>query len=155
MNNVDLRNHFPLGTETITLVAASNRTNNSIALYKVNSLTRQLENVAARIITVGFPKEIYGLCMYHNPLTHQYYVFVNDKDGTVEQWEVFDNNHEKVDAKLVRRLSVGSQTEGCVADDELAQLYIGEENVGIWKYSADPNSFDSRTQIDTTDTNGI
>lgn len=154
MNNVDLRNHFPLGTETITLVAASNRTNNSIALYKVNSLTRQLENVAARIITVGFPKEIYGLCMYHNPLTHQYYVFVNDKDGTVEQWEVFDNNHEKVDAKLVRRLSVGSQTEGCVADDELAQFYIGEENVGIWKYSADPNGFDSRTQIDTTDANG-
>jgi 3-phytase len=153
MNNVDLRNHFPLGTETITLVAASNRTNDSIALYKVNSLTRQLENIAARIITVGLSKEIYGLCMYHNPLTHQYYVFVNDKNGEVEQWEVFENQ-KKVDAKLVRRFSVGSQTEGCVADDEFAQLYIGEENVGIWKYRADPYGGETRIQIDTTDANG-
>lgn len=154
MNNVDLRYHYPLGLETITLVAASNRTNNSIAFYKINSKSRKLENVAARTITVGLKKEIYGLCMYHKPLTEQYYVFVNDKNGMVEQWEMFNTGKGQVDANLVRSFNVGSQTEGCVADDELAFFYIGEENVGIWKYSADLDGGETRIQVDTTGPNG-
>jgi len=152
LNNVDLRYHFPLGDEKVTLVAASHRTLGSIALYKVNPQSRQLEKVAAR--TVGLEREPYGLCMYHNPSTHQYYVFVNDKNGTVEQWEVFDNGSGAVEASLVRSFRVGSQTEGCVADDQLGQLYIGEEEVGIWKYSAHPNSEEVRTQVDTTEPGG-
>ena len=169
MKNVDLRYHFPLGNKTVTLVAASNRTNDSIALYKVNPLSRQLENVAkiqkSRFqrelqgggqtgpggILVGLQNEVYGLCMYRNPLTHQYYVFINDKNGDVEQWQVFDNGSGRVDGRLVRHFSVGSQTEGCVADDELGELYIGEENVGIWKYRANPDGGNARTQVDTVD----
>lgn len=154
MNNVDLRYHFPLGSETVTLVAASNRTTDSIALYKVNPLSRQLENVAARTIITSMPSEPYGLCMYHNPLTHQYYVFVNDKGGNVEQWEVFANQNGQVDAKLVRRFQVGSQTEGCVADDQLGYFYIGEEDVGIWKYHAKPDGGNTRTQVDSASLDG-
>jgi 3-phytase len=154
MNNVDLRYHFPLGDESVTLVAASNRELGSIALYKVNPQSRQLENVAAGTIVVGLEKKPYGLCMYHNPSTHQYYVFVNDKNGSVEQWEVFDNGNAAVEARRVRSFRVGSQTEGCVADDQLGELYIGEEDVGIWKYSAHPNGSAARTQVDTTDSGG-
>jgi 3-phytase len=153
LNNVDLRYHFPLGDEKVTLVAASHRQLGGIALYKINPQTRQLEK-AADTIKVGLEREPYGLCMYHNPSTHQYYVIVNDKNGTVEQWEVFDNGNAAVDARLVRRFQVGSQTEGCVADDQLGKLYIGEENVGIWKYSAEPSGNEERTQVDTTETSG-
>jgi 3-phytase len=35
---------------------------------------------------------------------------------------------------------VGSQTEGCVADDELGHLYVGEETRGIWKLGAEPDA---------------
>jgi 3-phytase len=150
MNNVDLRYDFPLDQETVSLVAASNRTNNSIALYKVNPLSRQLENVAARIIKTGFQNEIYGLCLYHNPSTHQYYVFASDKNGDVEQWQVFDNGNGSVDGTLVRSFSVGSITEGCVVDDQEGVLYLSEEKVGIWKYDANPNGGDTRIQVDST-----
>ncbi len=154
MNNVDLRDDFPLGDEKVTLVAASNRTNNSIALYKVNPSNRQLENVAFRTITVGLQDEVYGLCMYHNQSTHQYFVFVDDKSGNVEQWRVFDKENLRVDATLVRRFRVGSATEGCVADDQQGEFYIGEEEVGIWKYNANPDGGDARVQVDHTGTGG-
>jgi 3-phytase len=150
MNNVDLRTGFPLGGRSVALVAASNR-NNTMALYQVNSTTRKLENVAARVIDTGVG---YGVCMYHSPTTGKFYYFATSEQGEVEQWELFDNGAGKVDAALVRTFDVGGQTEGCVADDPLALLYLGEEKVGIWKYGAEPGAGETRTQVDTTGSGG-
>ncbi|RKZ81859.1 MAG: hypothetical protein DRR19_21575 [Candidatus Parabeggiatoa sp. nov. 1] len=152
MTHVDLRYDFPLGGETVTLVAASNRATNSIALYKVNPLSRFLSNVATSTTTL--PTELAGLCMYRHPLTNKYYVFVNDKSGNVEQWQVFDNGSGQMNTSMVRNFSVGSPTAGCVADDRLGQLYIGEKRVGIWKYNAEPAGGNARTQVDTTGVGG-
>jgi 3-phytase len=33
---------------------------------------------------------------------------------------------------------VGSQAEGCAADDELGALYVAEEDVALWRYDAAP-----------------
>lgn len=55
----------------------------------------------------------------------------------------------------VREFNVGSQTEGCVADDETGTLFIGEENFGIWKYSAEPGDGQTRTLIDKVDAGNI
>jgi len=137
MNNVDLRYNFPLGGETVTLVTAGNKGSHTIAVYKVNPTTRKLENVASRAINVR--SRVYGSCMYHSLKTGKYYFIVNSSRGDVEQWELFDNGQGKVDGELARAFSVGSQTEGCVADDELGHLYISEESVGIWKYDAEPD----------------
>jgi len=151
MNNVDIRSGFPLGGKPVALVTAGNRTDNSIAIYRVNESTRLLENVAARKITT---LEVYGSCMYRSPVTGKFYYFVNGKTGAVEQWELFDDGKGRVDAKRVRNLKVGSQPEGCVADDQLGHLYIGEENVGIWKYGAEPTSGTIRTAVDKTGAGG-
>ncbi|MCA1605075.1 MAG: phytase [Acidobacteria bacterium] len=151
MNNVDIRSGFPLGGQRVALVTAGNRTDNSIAIYRVNPATRMLENVAARKITT---LEVYGSCMYRSPVTDKFYYFVNSKAGAVEQWELFDDGKGKVDAKRVRNLKVDSQPEGCVADDQLGHFYIGEENVGIWKYGAEPTSGATRTTVDKTGAGG-
>jgi 3-phytase len=150
MNNVDIRAGFPLGGQSVALVAASNR-NNSIALYRVNPTTRKLENVAARVIATGAG---YGACMYRSPTTSKFYYFANSEQGEVEQWELFATSTGKVDATKVRAFDVGSQTEGCVADDQLGHLYIGEEAKGIWKYGAEPSAGQTRTQVDTTGSGG-
>jgi len=148
LNNVDLRYNFPLGAQRVALVTAGNRTSNTIAIYRVNPTTRQLENVAARAIIPTIL--IYGSTMYHSPVTGIYYLFVNDKSGVVQQWELFDNGSGLVEARMVRTFDVGSQVEGCVADDVLGSFYIGEEAVGIWKYGAEPGSGNTRTQVDAT-----
>lgn len=149
MNNVDLRYHFPLGDEQITLVAVTDRSNDSIALYKVAPPSRLLEPIAARIIFSQLQDTIYGVCMYHSQLSNKYYVFINDKSGAVEQWEVFDNGNQQVDAKIVRTFKVKSQVEACVVDDILGYFYLSEEKVGIWKFPAEPNSSEEGYLIDT------
>ena len=59
-----------------------------------------------------------------------------------------------VSAKLVRQFKVGTQLEGCVADDDLGHLYIGEEDVGIWKYPAEPNADLLKTTVDVVGPGG-
>jgi 3-phytase len=145
LNNIDIRYNFPLAGKPTTIVAASNRSNDSISVYTVDPSTRALENIAARTISTGIT--VYGLCMYRSASTNKYYVFVNGKDGNVQQWELFEI-FGKVDAKNVRSLSLRSQTEGCVADDKLGHFYIGEEEVAIWKYGAEPTAGTTHTRVD-------
>ncbi|HUS71632.1 MAG TPA: phytase [Sedimentisphaerales bacterium] len=154
MNNVDVRYNFPLGDNKVDIIAVSNRSNNSIAVYTIDPGSRELTNVAARTISIGLTK-IYGFCLYQSWRTGKYYAFVNDKNGEVEQWELFDNLSGKVDAVRVRSFDVGTQTEGMVADDQLGHLYVGEEDVGIWKYGAeptDPADNANRVLVDGTNT---
>ena len=144
MNNVDHRDDFPLAGKKVSLVTASNRSNNSIAIYKINAETRRLENVAAEVVKTT---EAYGSCMYKSSKTGKFYYIVANKQGVAEQYELFDTG-KGVSAKRVRQIKVGSQLEGCVADDELGHLYIGEELVGIWKYSAEPDAEPTRKEVD-------
>ena len=151
MNNVDLRAGFALGDQRVALVTAGNRSGNRIAIYRIDPATRRLEDVAARAITT---LEVYGSCMYHSTKTGKLYYFVNSKAGAVEQWELFDDGTGRVDGRQVRAFAVGSQTEGCVADDALGRFYIGEEAVGIWRYGAEPSDGDTRTLVDSANQRG-
>jgi len=147
-NNVDLRYDFPLGGTTVTLVGFSDQRNGSIGAHMVDPATGQVVDVVARPLKPSF--NVYGFCMYRSPASGKYYAFVTSSGGSVEQWELFDDGTGKVDGTLVRSFSVGSQSEGCVADDVYADLYIGEENVGIWKYGAEPGDGSARTMVDPT-----
>ncbi|MCH8134406.1 MAG: phytase [Proteobacteria bacterium] len=154
INNVDIRYGFMLGGEAVDIVTASNRTHQSIAIWKVDPVTRTLIEIADGVIPteMGDP---YGLCMYVSAKTGEYFVFVNDTDGLVKQWQLVDAGNGKAGVNLVREFSVGSQTEGCVADDETGNLYVGEENVALWKYSAEPDGGDARTMVDSIETGNL
>lgn len=153
MNNVDLRGGFPLGGETVTLVTASNRSNDSIAAYRIDAAARRLVEVADGVLPTGFD-DPYGLCMYRSE-AGEFYVFVNEGNvGTIRQWRLFDNGEGRVAAERVRELEVGSQAEGCVADDASGALYVAEEDHGLWKYSAAADGGEARTLIDSTGDGG-
>jgi 3-phytase len=150
MNNVDLRDGFPLAGKPVTVVAATNRTTKSISLYQFNPATRQLSPIADGVQESGL-SDPYGLCMYHSAKSGAFYVLANDSvDGKFRQWKLIERNG-RIALEKVRELAIGSQAEGCSADDELGHLYIAEEDVGLWKYSAEPDGGDSRTAIDKTE----
>jgi 3-phytase len=153
INNVDLRYGFELGGKPVAVVAGSNRSTDSISTYIVDEATRTLVDVADGIIDTGM-SDPYGLCMYKSQKSGLYYVFVNDTDGLVRQWELRDNGNGKVAMTAVRDFNLESQTEGCVADDDTGDLYVGEEDVGIWKYSAEPDGGDAHHLVDGTGNNG-
>lgn len=136
INNVDVRYGFPLAGKKVDIVAGSNRSNNSVGVWKVNPDTKALEEVLARDLLSNI-EEVYGFCLYKSAKTQKFYTFVVGKEGDVEQWELFDKAG-KIDGKLVRSFKLASQAEGMVTDDELGYLYIAEENKGIWKYNAEP-----------------
>lgn len=138
MNNVDVRDGFMLGGQAATIVAASNRTDRTISLYRLDPQTRQLTNVADGPQATGL-NDPYGLCMYRNPQSGRTYVFVNGDDTRKRQFELIDAGNGRVRANFVREITFGSQTEGCVADDATGTLYIGEEDVGLWRISAEPD----------------
>jgi len=148
INNVDVRYGFSLSGKPTDIVTGSNRTTDSISVYRMDPATRLLENVTDGVIATGMA-DPYGLCMYRSRESGDYFTFVNDTDGIVKQFRLVDRGNDRVGAELVREFSVGSQTEGCVADDETGDLYVGEENVAIWKYSAEPSGGDVRTMVDS------
>jgi len=153
INNVDVRYDFPLGGARVDIVGANNRSANTIVLYRIDPNTRALIDIAARPLETSVT-EVYGFCLYHSWQNGRYYAFVNDKAGVVEQWELQEAGQGNVGAHRVRRFEVGSQTEGMVADDALGFLYVGEEDVGIWKYGAEPNDPTGpadRYLVDSTD----
>lgn len=153
VNNVDIRYGFNLGEEKIDIVAASNRSFNTLSIYKIDGDSCRLTDVSARAIKSDL-SEVYGFCLYKSAVSGKFFAFVNSKDGSMEQWELFGTEDKKIDAKKVRSFEVGKQTEGCVADDELGYLYVGEETFGIWKFFAEPDkNTDRKLVADTTASN--
>ena len=89
IGNLDIRHNFPLDGKYIDIVCAMNRTEDTLCIFKVNSTTRFLEDITSRIISSGI--SVYGSCIYHSPLTDDFYCFINAKSGEVEQWKLFDD----------------------------------------------------------------
>jgi hypothetical protein len=110
--------------------------------------------VLSHVSSIVAGLEVYGTCLYVSPVTGSFFVFVDSRAGLVEQWELVDDGTGSIDGTLVRSFAVGSEAEGCVADDETAQLYIAEEAVGIWKYGAEPGAGATRSLVDGTAPNG-
>jgi 3-phytase len=153
-NNLDLRYNFPLSGhfatgeahEKVALVGVSDEGEVQIDFFKVNPGARKLE--AAGSIDAGTAP--YGGCMYRSADTGSYYFIAPDQEGFTRQWQLTASGEGNVSGALVREFDVGGITEGCVADDVLGHLYLAEEDVGIWKYGAEPDTGSARSQVDTT-----
>lgn len=149
VNNVDLRYGFPLGEKSVDIIACNDRTTNTIRVFAVDPESGFLRDVTGAPMESRL--ETYGLCMYRSAKDGAYYVFIATKPGEVEQWALTARDG-RIEGNPVRTFTVGSQTEGCVADDALGVVYIGEEAVGVWKYRAEPGDDpDARTLVDGVD----
>lgn len=158
-NNVDLLYDVELGGETIDLIAATDRYQDKFVFFRVDPATRELIDVTDPANLLLFTPEgqesdeettAYGIALYRSPKTGEAYAFANRRaTGDLAQWRLFDNGQGQVAIEKVREFSLpipeggeleDAQTEGMVADQELGFLYIGQENVGLWKVAAEPDA---------------
>ena len=172
-NNVDIVYNFQIGDETVDLAVATDRENDTLAIWNIDPQTRQLTNItaanlsnpAASIFGIDDGEQTaYGLATYTNPNTGETYAFVTQADGNqIAQLELTANNNGTVSATEVRRLNVpipeggeleDAQLEGMVVDQELGFLYAGQENLGIWKFEAGANASTAGILIDEVKPNG-
>ena len=136
-NNVDLRPQRGFAADgdvteaAVALVATSNRSRDTLDILHLFSDGRLVQQ---REITAGYDGESpYGLCLYRGAAG--LYAFATYKDGAIRQWQL---GGDGAGDRLVRTLRVPSQVEGCVADDPARTLFVGEEDVGIWRFPAEP-----------------
>ncbi|VUD42028.1 3-phytase [Thalassocella blandensis] len=126
INNIDIRQH---------IAVASNRSDNTMTFYQIHAENGTVQELNS--IPTGL-NDVYGICLYQ-PHADALYTFINDKDGRYYQYKLVIHKQE-VKATLVREFSLPSQPEGCVADDTSGNLFVGEEDQGIWLYSAEPSA---------------
>ncbi|MFE6834874.1 phytase [Streptomyces sp. NPDC057705] len=143
-NNVDLRGNIVVSADD---EAAGG--NGAMHIYRIDPATRQLKRLA------DVPTEVtaHGICLYTSPSSGKLYAFPNSTSGRVEQWELAVNG-DAVTATSVRLWDAGSAVEGCYADETTGKLYLGEEDVGVWVYGAEPTAGTSRTRLDSTGSGG-
>jgi len=140
---VDVREGFPLGNDTISLVAGGVKNGYLIYAYRVVPATGKLQSVLPEkpIATVVNP---YGSCLYHSKKSGKFYLFITSKSGDIEQYHLSDDGAGKLAAKRVRTIhhrQLGNPViEACVCDDESGWLFISQENeCKIWRYDAEPD----------------
>src|SRR3546814_11194073 len=59
-----------------------------------------------------------------------------------------DAGNGRFRAERGREMTFDSQTEGCVVDDDSGILYVNEEDVAMWRMSAEPDGGDARTAVE-------
>lgn len=149
VNNVDLISDFKLGEKSIVLLGGSNRSDQSIDLLMLDPEKPELLDIAADDLKVN-PNEIddiYGFCFYQESESEQSYVFINGKNGRVQQFELIPTESGKVGVRKLGDIFFDSQVEGMVADEAYGLLYVGEEGEGIWKVEVSTDGRNRKTLI--------
>jgi myo-inositol-hexaphosphate 3-phosphohydrolase len=149
--NVDVRQRVAVGERTMDVVAAYNA---GLRLYTVDLATLTLQSVTDG--TGVYPTDSgEGLCMYDSRLTGDVTAFVITRPGQARQFLLTDNDADGLlEASLVREFAVGSEAEGCVADDRAGFVYVAEEGVGLWRYGAEPTAGTARVLVDSVQPGG-
>ncbi|MFS0518554.1 phytase [Nostoc sp. UIC 10607] len=170
-NNIDLQYGFKLGNQSVDIAVASDRNNDKLAIFKINpnpgadgNYLEDITDSSLGTLFQGLPfaepyssssRSAYGLALYRSPITNDYYVFANRREtGDVAQFKLIDKGNGKIGIERVREFTVPTigdrdpQTEGMVVDQETGFLYIGQENVGIWKFQAEPDGGTTGKLID-------
>jgi 3-phytase len=147
LNNVDLRD---VGGDLGVLVAASDRQDMAsakMALFRLDTAARKLLPLGSVAVGIG---EAYGMCLWQRASDKALFGFIVMKDGRIDQ-VVIDISGATPTGKIVRSMKLGTQSEGCVADDRNGILYVAEEDVGLWKFDAEPAGSSTATAITKAD----
>ncbi|MEH2226649.1 phytase [Nostoc sp.] len=172
-NNIDLQYGFKLDGQSVDIAVASDRQNDKLAIFKINpnptTAGQYLEDITDSNIGTIFQaspfeppysastRSSYGVTLYRSPVTNDYYVFTSRRQtGDIAQFKLIDKGNGKIGAELVREFTIPSpttegrspQTEGMVVDQETGFLYIAQEDVGIWKFQAEPDGGTTGKLID-------
>lgn len=129
LNNVDL---IGMGRRGV-IVVASDRNDKAAARLQLYRLDTRREKLVPLGTVSGGAGEAYGVCLMRSGA--RLHAFSVLKDGTVAQVAI-RLGQGKPRGRIVRRLKLETQPEGCVVDPRTRTVYVGEEDRGIWAFDA-------------------
>ncbi|MBI1251358.1 MAG: phytase [Alphaproteobacteria bacterium] len=134
-NNVDLRGNFPWPEGRAPIVAASDRSDNSMVIWRFDETTRRLEEQPRARIVTPF-RDVYGICLGRRG--DAFIAIVTSTVGDVGLWVLSPDAEGGVTGDLEAQFAFGppgdqSIAEGCVIDDAHGAAFIGQEMLGVWR----------------------
>ena len=121
-----------------TLIAALDSQAGRLRLFARDNASGAVAPVDARDIRLGFSGE--GLCLYRSARDNALYAYAMGRSGELDQWLLYPVADGKLDGRVVRRLRLSSEAKFCVADDKTGALYVAQQDVGVWRYDAEPEA---------------
>jgi 3-phytase len=123
LNNVDVRQSADRAFDVAT---ASNRDTNTVSVFLIDRASGEISHKGD--VPTGL-EEPYGLCQARD--NGRDLAAVTYKDGTVQVFDL-DITEGGVSGDLLKTMKFETQLEGCVFDEVNANLFIGEEALGLW-----------------------
>lgn len=145
VNNIDIANHFNFLNKDIAIAVATERDNQAIRIFSIPAMT-SIDGGGIKVFTDDTANLPMGIALYTNPTNKQVYAIVGrkqgPKNGYLYQYLLYDSSGI-VTAKMVRKFGQYSgkkEIESIAVDNELGYVYYSDEQFGIRKYYAHPDS---------------
>jgi 3-phytase len=145
LNNVDLRERD--GRITVVASDRADAAQAHVALFELDPVTARLHTLGRFPVGAG---EAYGMCLWTRARDGALFGFVVLKDGRIDQIAI-DRSGATPQVRTVRSMKLATQAEGCVVDDRTGLLYVAEEDVGLWRFAADPAAPATATPVARVD----
>lgn len=146
-NNVDVAYNFKLGSQLIDIAVCTERYTNKIRAFKLPEMT-PVDNGGIDVFKNEEHRAPMGIALYTNPQDSEVYAIVGRKYGPEEKylWQYhLQGKNGTLTGEVVRKFGKFSgvkEIEAIAVDNELGYIYYSDENTGIRKYYAHPDSSD-------------
>lgn len=142
MNNIDVAYGFDAGGSPVDIAVATDRTRIGLMVFFIDRETGVVSQAPGGSLPVYFD-DPYGLCLWERGDGQVDVFFTEDDTGRMSQVRLgFEDG--AMTAEEVRAFSLGTITEGCDVDAHTDTVYMAEEMVGVWRFSADAAAGDDR-----------
>jgi 3-phytase len=152
VNNIDIAYQFGFKGNIIDIAVATERDEQSIRVFSLPSM-EIIDGGGIKVFEDDSLNLPMGIALYKRPSDGNIYAIVGRKEGPLDgylyQYLLVDTMG-MVQAKLVRKFgnySGKKEIESIAVDHNLGYVYYSDEQFGIRKYHADPDSSDQELAV--------
>lgn len=139
---VDVLYDFPLAGKAtdLVLVSSLNSASAGIKFWQIDPARRKVIPLPTDSVVKVFDGATpIGLCSYRSAKTGRHYFIATLRAGAAEQYEITSSATGEIVAKRVKQFKFETEIKSCIADDEAGSIYFAEDDIGIWRYPAEPD----------------
>lgn len=145
-NNVDIAYGLLLNGKPVDIAVVTEREANKIRIFSVPDM-KPIDLGGIEVFKGEQQQAPMGISLYTSPSDHAIFAIVGRKTGPEEgylwQYRLQDDGKGNVAAKLMRKFGKYSgkkEIESIAVDNELGFVYYSDEQIGVRKYYAEPDS---------------
>lgn len=152
-NNVDIAYGLTIGGKPVDIAVVTEREANQIRIFSLPDM-KAIDLGGIEVFKGDSMQAPMGISLYTRPSDKAVFAIVGRKtgpaDGYLWQYRLQDDGKGNVKGTLVRKFGKYSgkkEIESIAIDNELGYVYYSDEQVGIRKYYADPDSSDKELAL--------